>query len=272
MRKGVRPMDSTTSVQPPRTKAAKAKRKSRGKRRGMCREDGPLLEPNAAGIDVGAREIFVAVPPDRDENPVQVFLTFTEDLQQLAAWLVKCRVTTAAMESTGVYWIPLYEMLEQYGIKPCLVDARHMKNVPGRRTDWHECQWIQYLHSVGLLRAAFRPEADVCGLRAVMRHRGELVQMAGKHVQHLHKALTQMNLQIQHVITDLTGVTGLAIIDAILKGGGDPGQLVKLRDPRIKASREVIEKSLVGHWQPEHLFTLKQSRRLYAEYQQHIAE
>jgi len=170
-------------------------------------EDRPLLEPNAAGIDIGAREMYVAVPPDRDEHPVRVFDTFTADLNELADWLVACGVTTAAMESTGVYWIPIAEILEARGIRPCVVDARHMKNVPGRRTDWHECQWIQFLHSVGLLRPAFRPEAQVCALRAVMRHRGELVQMAGQHVQHVHKALTQMNLQIQHVISDMTGLT-----------------------------------------------------------------
>jgi transposase len=146
--------------------------------------------------------MYVAVPPDRDEHPVRVFDTFTADLNELADWLAACGITTVAMESTGVYWIPIAEILEARGMRPCVVDARHMKNVPGRRTDWHECQWIQFLHSVGLLRPAFRPEAQVCALRAVMRHRGELVQMAGQHVQHMHKALTQMNLQIQHVISD----------------------------------------------------------------------
>ena len=132
------------------------------KRTGMCLEDRPILEPNAAGIDIGAREIFVAIPSDRDEHPVRVFSTFTEDLQKMAKWLVSCGITTAAMEATGVYWIPLYDVLEQHGVKPCLVNARGMKNVPGRRTDWHECQWLQFLHSVGLLRAAFRPEGDIC--------------------------------------------------------------------------------------------------------------
>src|SRR5207245_5797757 len=127
-------------------------------------------------------------------------------------------VTTVAMESTGVYWIPLYDLLEERGLKPCLVNARHMKNVPGRRTDWHECQWLQYLHSVGLLRGAFRPEADVCAMRVLVRHRGELVQAASQHVQHMHKTLTQMNVQIQHVISDITGRTGLAIVEAILAG------------------------------------------------------
>jgi transposase len=216
--------------------------------------------------------VYVAVPPDRDEHPVRIFDTFTGDLHELANWLSACGITTVAMESTGVYWIPVYEILEAHGIRACVVNARHMKNVPGRRTDWHECQWIQFLHAVGLLRAAFRPEAEVCALRAVIRHRGELVQMAGKHVQHMHKALTQMNLQIQHVITDLTGVTGLAIVDAILQGERNPSRLAELRDPRVKASVETIEKSLVGNWQPEHLFTLKQSRRLYAEYQREIGE
>lgn len=252
-------------------KAKRSSRKQRTRKR-QAVADRPVLEPNAAGIDIGAREIFVAVPPDRDEHPVRVFDTFTADLNELASWLITCGVTTVAMESTGVYWIPVYEILEAHGIRACVVNARHMKNVPGRRTDWHECQWIQFLHSVGLLRAGFRPEAEVCGLRAVMRHRGELVQMAGTHVQHMHKSLTQMNLQIQHVISDLTGLTGLAIIDAILEGERDPAQLAKLRDPRIKAGPEIIEKSLVGNWQPEHLFTLKQSRRLYAEYQQQLAE
>jgi transposase len=238
----------------------------------MCLEDRPVLESNAAGIDVGAREVFVAVPADRDEEPVRVFQTFTEDLEAMAEWLLACRISTVAMESTGVYWIPLYDVLEQRGLKVCLVNARHMKNVPGRRTDWHECQWLQYLHSVGLLRAAFRPDEEVCAVRAVMRHRGELVQAASQHVQHMHKALTQMNLQIQHVINDLTGCTGLAIVDAIVGGERDAAQLAKLRDPRIRASEETIRKSLAGNWRGEHLFTLKQSRQLYGIYQQQIVE
>ena len=267
------PVATGSKKRKPQGKSKHSHRKQRMRQqRQMSIENRPLLEPNAAGIDVGAREMYVAVPPDRDEHPVRVFDTFTADLHELADWLAACGITTVAMESTGVYWIPIAEILEARGMRPCVVDARHMKNVPGRRTDWHECQWIQFLHSVGLLRPAFRPEAQVCALRAVMRHRGELVQMAGQHVQHMHKALTQMNLQIQHVISDMTGLTGLAIIDAILEGQRDPVELAKLRDPRIKARPEVIEKSLVGNWQPEHLFTLKQSRRLYAEYQQQLAE
>lgn len=257
---------SPVQVQPPPGKGRRHKR-----RKGLCLADRPLLEPNAAGIDIGAREIFVAVPPDRDPQPVRVFQTFTEDLYRMADWLQACRVTTVAMESTGVYWVPLCEVLEARGIRPCVVDARHMKNVPGRRTDWHECQWLQYLHAVGLLRAAFRPEDAVCAVRAVLRHRGQLVDMASQHVQHMHKALTQMNVQIQHVLSDITGVTGLAIIDAILTGQRDPALLAQLRDPRVKATAETVRKSLVGHWRPEHLFTLKQSRELYRTYQTQIA-
>jgi transposase len=236
----------------------------------MCLEDRPVLEASAAGIDIGAREVFVAVPSDRDEDPVRVFATFTEDLNEMARWLVNCRITTVAMESTGVYWIPLYDVLEQHGIKPCLVDARNMKNVPGRRTDWHECQWLQYLHSVGLLRAAFRPEADVCAVRALMRHCSDLAEMSHQHIQHMHKALTQMNLQIHHVISDITGLTGLAIVDAILDGQRDPVELAKLRDPHIRAKEETIRKSLVGNWRSEHLFTLKQSRQMYQHYREQI--
>jgi len=248
------------------------KDRQKKRRKGMCLEDRPILENSAAGVDVGAREMFVAVPPDRDAHPVQVFNTFTEDLHRLADWLVACGVTTVAMESTGVFWIPLYDILEGRGLKPCLVNARHMKNVPGRRTDWHECQWLQYLHSVGLLRGAFRPEADICTVRVLIRHRDELVQIASQHVQHMHKALTQMNLQIHHVISDITGLTGLAIVDAILGGQRDAGELTKLRDPRIKADQETIRKSLVGNWRREHLFTLKQSRELYRTYQQQVVE
>jgi len=247
-------------------------RRRKQRRKGMCLEDRPVLESNAGGIDIGAREIFVAVPPDRDQDPVRVFETFTEDLERMAEWLLRCGVTTVAMESTGVYWIPLYDVLEAKGVTPCLVDASHMRNVPGRRTDWHECQWLQYLHSVGLLRPAFRPAAEICAVRVLMRHRGELVAMASQHVQHMQKALTQMNFQIQHVISDITGVTGLSILDAILSGQRDPVELAKLRDCRIKASEEVIRKSLVGNCRAEHLFTLRQSRDLYRTYQQQILD
>jgi Transposase IS116/IS110/IS902 family./Transposase. len=249
---------------------AEKKLKGKRKRKGMCLADRPLIEASAAGVDIGAREIYVAVPPDRDEQPVRVFTSFTEDLNRLADWLVQCGIKTVAMESTGVYWIPLYEILDQRGLKPCLVNARHMKNVPGRRTDWHDCQWIQYLHSVGLLRSAFRPDDEVCAVRCLMRHRGELVTMAAQHAQHMQKALTQMNLQIHHVISDITGLTGLAIVDAILSGERDPARLAKLRHYRIQTDEETIRKSLEGNWRREHLFTLRQSREAYGNYQKHI--
>jgi transposase len=232
----------------------------------------PVLRANAAGIDIGAREIYVAVPPDRDPHPVRAFPTFTSDLLELADWLKQCGVDTVAMESTGVYWIPLFQILEARGFQVFLVNAHHVKNVPGRKSDVSDCQWLQYLHSVGLLRASFRPPQAVCQLRAILRHRDNLVQMAVTHVQHMQKALDQMNLQLHHVISDLTGTTGLAILDAILKGERDPQVLAQLRDRRIKASAETIAKSLVGDYRPEHLFVLRQSLTSYRAYQELILE
>jgi transposase len=232
----------------------------------------PVFQPHAAGIDIGAREIYVAVPADRDDHPVRKCGTFTDDLRQMAEWLVSCGITTAAMESTSVYWIPVYDVLEQHGIQPCLVNPRNMKNVPGKRTDFHECQWIQHLHSMGLLHSAFRPDGEVCAVRALMRHRNDLVEMASQHVQHMQKALTQMNVQFQHVISDITGLTGLAILDAIVAGERDPAMLARLRDPRIKASEETIRKSLEGNWRSEHILALKQRLSLYRTYRQQIGE
>ena len=249
---------------------AKSKRNKQSNRSGQS--DRPVFEPNAAGIDIGAREIFVAVPPERDPDPVRKCETFTGDLHQMAEWLVGCGITTAAMESTGVYWIPVYDVLEQHGIKPCLVNPRNMKNVPGKRTDFHECQWIQHLHSLGLLHAAFRPDSEVCAVRSLMRHRNDMVMMASEHIQQMQKALTQMNVQFQHVINDITGLTGLAILDAILAGERDPAVLAKLRDPRIKASEETIRKSLEGNWRAEHILILKQRLSLYRSHRDLINE
>jgi len=229
-----------------------------------------VFQPNAGGIDIGAREIYVAAPPDRDEHPVRQCGTFSSDLDQMGEWLVSCGITTVAMESTGVYWIPVYDAMERHGIEACLVDPRNMKNVPGKRTDFHECQWIQHLHSLGLLHAAFRPESGVRAVRALMRRRNDLVEMASQHVQHMQKALTQMNVQFQHVISDLTGLTGLAILDAILEGERDPAVLAKLRDPRIKANEETIRKSLEGNWRAELLLVLKQRLSLYRSYRDQI--
>jgi len=200
----------------------------------------PVIQPDAAGIDIGATEIYVAVPPDRDPEPVRCFATFTSDLHALADWLEHCRVRTIAMESTGVFWIPLFQILEARKLQVCLVNARHAKNVPGRRTDVSDCQWLQYLHSVGLLRASFRPNAAVCAVRALLRHRDSLIEMSSRHIQHMQKALSQMNLQIHHVISDITGATGMAILDAIVSGQRDPYALAKLRDRRIKASEETV--------------------------------
>jgi transposase len=232
----------------------------------------PRIEPNAAGIDIGATHIFVAVPPDRDPEPIKCFETFTVDLEHLADWLEACGVTTVAMESTGVYWIPLFQILERRGIEACLVNASHVKNVPGRKTDVVDCQWLQHLHSVGLLRSSFRPDQDICALRSLWRHRESLVQMASMHLQHMQKALDQMNLQIHHVISDIAGTTGLAIIDAVLAGERDPKVLAGLRNWRIRASEETIIKSLVGDYRDEHLFTLRQSLVAYRQYQHLISE
>jgi transposase len=240
------------------------KRTISGKRKPL--QSLPQVEPDAAGVDVGAREMYVAVPANRDEEPVRVYQTFTCDLNAIADWLLACEIRTVAMESTGVYWIPLYQILEARGIQVCLVNARHMRNVPGRRTDWHECQWLQYLHSVGLLRAAFRPEQAVCAIRSVMRHRGKLVELASHHIQHVHKALTQMNLQIHHVINDITGVTGRAIMEAILSGERDAAKLARFREAEVKADEETIRQSLEGDWREEHLFTLRQSWRMHICY------
>lgn len=231
----------------------------------------PTLHPHAAGIDLGARAIYVAVPPDSCADHVRSFPTFTEDLHALRDWLQQCGVTTVAMESTGVYWIPLFQILEAASIEVCLVNARHCKNLPGRKTDVQDCQWLQYLHSVGLLRGSFRPTDQVCAVRTILRHRDALVRGAGRCVSHLHKALTQMNVQLHHVISDLTGVTGQAILNAVLNGERDPQKLAALKDHRIKASRDVIAKSLRGDWRAEHLFTLKQTHALWQQHQSLIA-
>ena len=210
------------------------------------------------------------MPPGTCARPVRAFATFTEDLHALRDWLKECGVTTVAMESTGVYWIPLFQIVEAAGLTVCLVNARHCKNLPGRKTDVQDCQWLQQLHSFGLLRGSFRPPEQVCAVRAILRHRDSLVRGAARCVSHMHKALTQMNVHLQHVISDLTGVTGLAILDAILQGERDPQRLAALKDHRIKASRDVIAKSLCGDWRAEHLFTLRQSHALWLEHQQLI--
>jgi transposase len=232
----------------------------------------PVLRPDTAGIDIGATEIFVAVAPDRDAEPVRSFQSFTADLQTLTGWLQECGVRSVAMESTGVYWIPLYQMLSDLGMEVCLVNARHFQNVPGRKTDVSDCQWLQYLHAVGLLRGSFRPEQLICATRTLLRHRQNLIQMAAEHVLHMQKSMEQMNLKLQHVISDITGVTGLRIIDAILEGERDPRTLALLRHERIQASEGTIVKSLEGDYRAEHLLTLRQSLEAYRFYQRHMAD
>ena len=233
----------------------------------------PIQRKHAAGIDIGATSIYVAVPVDRDPQPVRSFQTFTEgQLHRLADWLQRCRIKTVAMESTGVFWVPLFQILEQRGFEVCLVNARHVKNVPGRKTDVSDCQWLQYLHSVGLLQASFRPAQQVCALRSLLRHRDSLVQTASTYAQRIQKALDQMNLQLHHVISDITGVSGVTILDAILDGERDPFKLASLRDYRIKATEETVAKSLVGDYRPEHLFTLRQSLEAWRYHRKLIAE
>ena len=230
----------------------------------------PTLHPHAAGIDVGASELQAAVPCDADPKPVRAFTTFTDDLYKRRDWFVKCGVRTVALESTSVYWIPVFQILEAAGLEVCLVNARHAKNVPGRKTDISDCQWLQYLHSVGLLRASFRPPEPICAVRALLRHRTNLTRLAGQQVQHWHKALAQMNIQIHNVLSDLTGETGLLILEAIMAGERNPQQLARFRNGRVKASRDTIARSLHGNWQPEHLFTLKQAFGTWRHYQTQV--
>jgi len=231
-----------------------------------------LIHPNAAGLDIGSAEIWVSVPEDRDEPPVQEFGTFTPDLYALADWLTACRIDTIALESTGVYWIPVYEILQERGFQVCLVNARHIKNVPGRKTDVLDCQWIRRLHTCGLLRASFRPEAEMCALRAYLRHRAGLLEHRAAHIQHMQKALLQMNVQLTQVLSDITGVTGLAIIRAIGAGERDPVQLAKLRNPKCQSSEEKIARALTGHYREEHVFALKQALSLYEVYTDQVRQ
>jgi transposase len=231
-----------------------------------------VVHPDAAGIDVHSEFHFVAVPAGRDAEPVRKFAAFTEDLDRLADWLQSCGVRSVAMESTGVYWIPLFELLERRGFEVILVDPRKLKSVPGRKSDVQDCQWLQQLHTFGLLAAAFRPDDQTCVLRAYLRQRSMLTEHACQHILHMHKALTQMNLKLDKVLSDITGVTGLLIIDAILAGVRDPRKLARLRDQRCRNDEETIAKALVGTWRSEHLFALRQARELYRTMQNLIAE
>lgn len=244
-------------------------KKSKPRRMGqVAAKEMPMVHPDAAGIDIGSRSHWVAVPADRAAEPVCEFSSFTGDLNRLADWLVRCGIKTVAMESTGVYWIPLFEVLEARGLEVLLVNAAHLSNVPGRRkSDVLDCQWIQRLHSFGLLRGSVRPPEPIVELRAYVRQRGRIVQDAARHVQHMQKALLEMNVQVHHVVSDLVGVTGMRIVRAILAGERDGHKLAELRDGRCRQPKERIAAALQGNYKREHLFVLEQALAMYDAHQ-----
>ena len=243
---------------------------SQTKKSGRSQNLSPV-HSGAAAIDIGATMHVAAVGPDRDEQPVRTFRTFTDDLQRLADWFAGCGIKTIVMESTGVYWIPVFEILEQRGFEVMVVNARDAKHVPGRKTDVSDAQWLQRLHEYGLLRASFRPQVEIAGLRAYLRQRERLLDYAAAHIQHMQKALMQMNLQLHHVVTDITGVTGMAIIRAIVAGERDPSVLAAHRDRRCHATVETVCQALVGNYREEHVFALTQALELYDVYQTKVA-
>lgn len=230
-----------------------------------------LINPNAAGIDIGSREHWVCVPAGRTKNNVRKFGAFTGDLEAMADWLQECGVNSVAMEATGVYWIAPFQLLERRGFQVVLVNARQTKNVAGRKTDVKDCQWIQRLHTYGLLQGSFRPEDQYCLLRTYLRYRDDLVSARSTQCQHMQKALSQMNIQLRHVLSDVTGVSGLAIIEAILKGERDPVKLAAMVDVRVKTNQTTIQKALAGDYRKEHLLVLKIAFELYHTYEEKIA-
>lgn len=230
----------------------------------------PVVNADAAGIDVSASMHAVAVPIGRDAENVKQFGAFTEDLLAIADWLKQCKISTVAMESTGVYWKQLYLVLLEYGFEVSLVNAKHVKNVTGRKTDMDDAQWIQKLHSCGLLKSSFLPDAPTESLRSLVRHRKRLLQDSAKYVLRMQKALELMNIKIHGVINDLMGKTGTAIVKAILKGEREPKNFLRYVDPRIKADHETIKKSLTGNWHNEHLFLLAENYELYSFIQKRI--
>src|SRR4051812_28184893 len=235
-------------------------------------DDLACVHPNAAGLDIGSEEIVVAVPADRDSQPIRVFATFTPDLHALVAWFVACGIDTVAMESTGVFWIPIYELLEAAGITPYLVNARHVKTVPGRKTDWNDAQWLQKVHALGLLQASFRPDAEIRTLRTLVRYRAELIERRAPHINHMIQALKHMNIQLSLVLTDITGKSGLAMLRAIIAGERDPQQLSRFRQPGCKHSEAEIVKALTGRWEEAQLFVLQQAVDLFDYYTAKLAE
>jgi transposase len=230
-----------------------------------------IVHPDAAGIDIGGSAHWVAISPDRDPEPVRRYDCFTQDLQRMADWLISRGVRSVAMQSTGVYWIAVFEILQQRGLEVFLVNARHTKNLPGRKSDVAECQWLLKLHTFGLLNNSFQPSDEVRKARTLWRHRAGLVAQASSAIQRMQKTLTEMNIQLSNVLSDLSGVSGMRILQAILDGKRDPRELAELADPQVKASKEVIAKSLEGNWRQELLFVLQQEVELYRTYHEKIA-
>lgn len=260
-------------------KAQKSRSKTRARQHHRAKLKPPdctlglqVIHPKAAGIDVGNEEHWVAVPPEMDAAPVQSFGCFTQDLQAMANWLVQCGVETVALQSTGVYWIALYDILSERGIRVYVVNARDTRNLPGRKSDIQECQWLLKLHAYGLLRNSFRPEEEILVMRTYWRQRQQHIEDASRCIQHMQKALTQMNVQLANAISDISGATGQAILSAIVAGERDPRVLAKLRDPRVKASEGTVARSLEGNWRPELLFVLKQELETYRVFQTRIGE
>lgn len=245
--------------------------KSRKKKRTIDFNVLEQINLDAGGIDIGAEEIYACVPAGRDTESVRSFPTFTVDLNRLANWLEQCEVGTVVMESTSVYWVPLYDILEGRGIEVCLVNARHVKNVSGRKSDVLDCQWLQQLHTYGLLQASFQPSDKIRALRALARHRETLVRYRAAHIQHMQKAMELMNIKLTHVLSDITGLTGMTIIRAILAGERNPQVLAQYRSGRCKHSVDEIAKALEGNYRHEHLFALQQAVELFDIYGQQIA-
>ncbi len=231
-----------------------------------------IMNPDAAGIDVGSAVHYVCVPEGSDEQRIQKFSCFTEDLHNIAKWLKKCKVTTVAMESTGVYWITLFQVLESYGLEVKLANARHVKNVPGRKSDVQDCQWLQQLHSYGLIQGSFRPDDQMCVLRGYVRQRKNLIENAAKHINRMQKVLVQMNIHLHKVTSDITGVTGMQIIKAIVEGERNPKKLAEFRSVNMKNDKATIAKALTGDYREEHLFVLKQEYEAYNFFQEKIIE
>lgn len=250
----------------------KAVKKSILSKKSSHSNDLPMIQPNACGIDIGGESIFVCVPRDRDPKPIREVTAFTANLREMAEWLKKCGITSIAMESTGVYWIPVFEVLDQYGFEVKLVNAHFIKNVPGRKTDVSDSEWIQRLHSFGLLSGSFRPEDEVVKLRSYVRHRYTLVQRAADQLNYAQKALEQLNIKLGYVVSDISGLTGSRIIEDILRGVRDPKILASNRDGRCKNSEATIAKALEGNWREEHLLSLKHAWEAYLFYHEQVVE